>query len=360
MSHVERRIAPAPNMDEHRTAGARHQQRLGWTLALTTGFLVVEAAGGLWTGSLALLADAGHMLTDVGALTLSLLAVRFAQRSPTPRHTYGFVRMEILAALANGLVLLVVAGAVLVEAWHRLWAPREIQSGVMLVVAVAGLGVNLVAMRWLHAGAGESLNLRGAYLEVLGDALASLAVIAAAIVIQATGLRVADPIASGLIGLFIVPRTVGLIRQAVHVLMEGVPAHVDVREIERALASVPRVQAVHDLHVWTLTSGKDAMSAHVVVSDTAPMDDITRALHALAHERFGIDHATIQVEPVSPRPADQGPEPTQDGSRICGAGTMCDAAPAAAAGHRRVLIPARPGPAAPHAQSSAAGTPGRR
>jgi cobalt-zinc-cadmium efflux system protein len=311
-----------------RTAGARHQRRLAWTLALTGSFLLVEVAGGLWTGSLALLADAGHMLTDVGAIALSLFAVRLAQRPPSPLHTYGFLRVEILAALVTGLVLLVMAGAILLEAWHRLWAPPEVQGGIMLAVAVGGLAVNLAAMRLLHEGAAESLNLRGAYLEVLGDALASLAVIAAAVIIQTTGLGVADPIASGLIGLFIVPRTVGLIRQAVHVLMEGVPAHVDLREVERALAGVPGVKAVHDLHVWTLTSGRDAMSAHVVVTDAAPADGVTRALHEVVHERFGIDHATIQLEPALAWPADQERTSPQAGDRICGA-SSCAGAPAA-------------------------------
>jgi len=314
-----------------RTAGSRHQRRLGWTLALTGAFLVVEVAGGLWTGSLALLADAGHMLTDVGAIALSFLAVRIAQRPPSALHTYGFLRTEILAALVNGAVLLVMAGAILVEAWRRLWAPTEVSGGVMLAVALGGLAVNLLAMWLLHEGAAESLNLRGAYLEVLGDALASVAVIAAAVVIQTTGLRVADPIASGLIGLFMVPRTLALIRQAVHVLMEGAPPHLDVREIEQALAAVPGVQAVHDLHVWTLTSGKDALSAHAVVSDAAPTEEIAQALHSLVHERFGIEHATIQIEPTAPRPADQGQTPPRDGDRICGtsSGTICVAAPAA-------------------------------
>jgi cobalt-zinc-cadmium efflux system protein len=293
--------------------------------------MFVEVAGGFWTGSLALLADAGHMLTDVGAIALSFLAVRIAQRPPSPRHTYGFLRTEILAALVNGAVLLVMAGAILVEAWRRLWAPAEVSGGVMLVVALGGLTVNLLAMWLLHAGAEESLNLRGAYLEVLGDALASIAVIAAAVVIQTTGLGVADPIASGLIGLFMVPRTLALIRQAVHVLMEGAPPHLDVREIEQALAAVPGVQAVHDLHVWTLTSGKDALSAHAVVTDAAPTEEITQTLHDLVPERFGIEHATIQLEPAAPRPADQGQTPQRDGDRICGtsSGTICVGAPAA-------------------------------
>jgi cobalt-zinc-cadmium efflux system protein len=274
---------------------------------------------------LALLADAGHMLTDVGAIVLSFVAVRIAQRAPSSLHTYGFLRAEILAALVNGAVLLVMAGAILVEAWRRLWAPPDVSGGVMLAIAAGGLAVNLVAMRLLHEGAEESLNLRGAYLEVLGDALASLAVIAAAVIIQTTGSRVADPIASGLIGLFIVPRTVGLIRQAVHVLMEGAPPRLDVREIEQAMAAVPGVRAIHDLHVWTLTSGKDAMSAHVVTDEATPPPEVTRALHALVHERFGIEHATIQLETAPLRPADEAKTPPRDGGRSCGtsSGTIC-------------------------------------
>ncbi len=298
-------------------------------MALTGAFLVVEVAGGLWTGSLALLADAGHMLTDVGAIALSFLAVRIAQRPPSPLHTYGLLRTEILAALINGAVLLVMAGAILVEAWRRLWAPTDVAGGVMLAVALAGLAVNLLAMWLLHPGAEESLNIRGAYLEVLGDTLASIAVIAAALVIQTTGILVADPIASGLVALFMVPRTLALIRQAVHVLMEGAPPHLDVREIGQALAAVPGVQAIHDLHVWTLTSGKDAMSAHAIVTDLAPTEVITQTLHDLVHKRFGIEHATIQLEPAACQPGDQRQTPPREGERICGtsSGTICVGAP---------------------------------
>ena len=258
--------------------------------------MFVEVAGGFWTGSLALLADAGHMLTDVAGITLTLLAVWFAQRPPSPAHTYGFVRMEILAALANGLILLAVAGLVLVEAWQRLWAPREILAGPMLAVALLGLGVNLVAMWLLHEGAGESLNVRGAYLEILSDAVASLGVVVAGVVIWTTGLSRVDPIVSGLIGLFIVPRTWRVLRQAVHILMEGVPPHLDLREIESAMREAHGVRAVHDLHVWTLTSGTEAMSAHVVVDDLADGRHILGDLQLLLRERFGIEHTTIQLE----------------------------------------------------------------
>ena len=290
MSHPDR--APA----DERTASGRHQRRLVAAVALTGAFLVVEVVGGLWTGSLALLADAGHMLTDVGGLGLSLLAVWFARKPATPANTYGYFRMEILAALANGAVLFAVAGVILYEAARRLWAPPEILGGPMLVIAVVGLAVNLLAMRLLHGGAGESLNVRGAYLEVLGDALGSVGVIVAALIIQTTGFVLADPLISAGIGLFILPRTWGLMRQAVHILMEGVPPHLDPREIERAMREAHGVRTVHDFHVWTLTSGKEAMSAHVLVEDLADGQHVLGDLQHLLRERFGIEHTTLQLE----------------------------------------------------------------
>lgn len=275
---------------------SRHTERLSWALALTAGFMIIEVVGGVWTGSLALMADAGHMLTDVGGLSMSLLAVWFAQKPPTSMNTFGYFRTEILAALANGVVLFLVAGFILYEAFQRIWTPPEIQSGPMLLIAVIGLAVNLLSMVFLHQGAGESLNVRGAYMEVLSDALASIGVIVAAVIIQTTGVYVVDPLISAAIGLFILPRTWALMRQALHILMEGVPPHLDIRDIEAAMATVPGVCAVHDLHVWTLTSGKDAMSSHVIVEDLTAGDRILRALHRLLHERFGIEHTTIQVE----------------------------------------------------------------
>ena len=311
---------------ETRTAASRHTARLIWVLGLTSGFLVVEVVGALWTGSLALLADAGHMLTDVGGLSLSLLAVWFARKPPTPAHTYGYFRMEILAALANGVVLFGVAAFILYEAYRRVWAPPGILAGPMLVIAILGLGVNLLGMWLLRRGAGESLNLRGAYLEVLSDALGSLGVILAAVIIQITGSTLADPIISAGIGLFILPRTWGLMRQAVHILTEGVPPHLDLGEIEAAMRAAHGVRAVHDLHVWTLTSGKEAMSAHVLVEDLSDGQHVLGDLQELLREQFSIEHSTIQLEtdrsPLlqitqaregGPRsPLSRGDEPTSD------------------------------------------------
>lgn len=278
------------------TAAGRHTRALSWTLGLTAGFLLVEVAGALWTRSLALLADAGHMLTDVGGLALALFAIWLASRPPTPERTYGYYRVEILAALGNAIVLLAVSAYILYEASQRFLSPPAVLGGPMLVVALAGLGVNLAGMWLLHKGSGESLNLKGAYLEILSDALGSLGVIAAALIVLTTGWNLADPVIGAAIGLFIIPRTWGLLRQAVNILLEGTPPHVNLGEVETALATVPGVTHVHDLHVWTLTSGKHAMSGHVVVKDLAVGNEILRALHELLHERFGIEHTTIQIE----------------------------------------------------------------
>jgi cobalt-zinc-cadmium efflux system protein len=257
---------------------------------------VVEVAVALATGSLSLLADAAHMLVDTGGLLMSLLALWFAERPATLTKTYGYYRVEILAALVNGVVLCLLAVGILVKAYERLREPPPVAGAPILVVATLGLAVNLVGIALLHSGARESLNVRGAYLEVLGDAASSAAVIVAGAVIWATGWVVADPLASGAVALLILPRTWTLLRQAVNVLLEAAPAHLDVGEIEAALCSAPRVRRVHDLHVWTLTSGRDAMSAHVVVAPDTPADRILEDLHVLLHARFGIDHTTIQVE----------------------------------------------------------------
>lgn len=286
--------------DHRETAAARSRGVLIGTLVLTGSLLVVEVAGGLWTGSLALLADAAHMLTDVGGLALALFAIWIAARPPTPEKTYGYYRVEILAALVNALVLLVVAGAILFEAWQRILTPHEILAGPMLVVAVLGFAANLAGAWLLHHGARASLNVRAAYLEVLSDALASLGVIVAGVVVLLTGWLAADPLVSAAIGVFIVPRTWGLLRQAVNVLLEGTPAHLELGEIERAIEETPGVRRVHDLHVWTLTSGREAMSAHVVVGDLAGGERLLERLHALLHARFGVDHTTIQLETEPP------------------------------------------------------------
>ena len=268
--------------------------------ALSACFMVVQVVVGWWTNSLALLADAAHLFVDAAGVGLSLLAVWFAERPATAEKTYGYYRVEILAAVVNGVVLCVLALAILVEAWDRLGVRHEVSAGPVLVVAVAGLGVNLLAAWLLHAGAGESLNVRGAYLEVLGDALSSGAVIVAAAVILVTGWTAADALASAAIGLLILPRTFALLKQAVNVLLEGVPAHLDLAEIETALRSAPGVKRVHDLHVWTLTSGREAMTAHVEVEAGTPPDRILDELHLVLHARFGIDHTTIQIETEAP------------------------------------------------------------
>ena len=268
--------------------------------ALSASFMVVQVVVGWWTNSLALLADAAHLFVDAAGVGLSLLAVWFAERPATAEKSYGYYRVEILAALVNGVVLCVLAIAILVEAWERLRVPHEVSAGPVLVVAVAALGVNLLAAWLLHAGAGESLNVRGAYLEVLGDALSSAAVIVAAAVILVTGWTAADALASAAIGLLILPRTFALLKQAVNVLLEGVPAHLDLAEIETALCGAPGVKRVHDLHVWTLTSGREAMSAHVEVEPGTRPDRILDELHVVLHARFGIDHTTIQVETLAP------------------------------------------------------------
>ena len=278
------------------THGARHKRGLRAAFALTSAFLIIEAGVGLWTGSLSLLADAAHMLVDAGGLLLSLGAVWFAERPAPPEKTYGYYRVEILAALVNGVVLCLLAVGILVKAYERLWHPQPVPGGPILAVAVVGLGVNLISMRLLHAGAAESLNVKSAYLEVLGDAASSAAVIVAGAVILITGWSIADPIASAAIALFILPRTWTLLRQAVNVLLEAAPAHLDMAQIEAALVGAQGVRRVHDLHVWTLTSGREAMSAHVVVAPDATADKILDALHIILHTRFGIDHTTIQIE----------------------------------------------------------------
>jgi cobalt-zinc-cadmium efflux system protein len=283
-------------MHGRHTHGSRHKRRLLAVFGLTAGFLVIEAAVGLWTGSLSLLADATHMLVDAGGVLLSLLAVWFAERPATPAKTYGYYRVEILAALVNGVVLCVMAIAILVATYERMWQPPVVPGGPILAVAVLGLAVNLSSLALLHAGAHASLNVRSAYLEVLGDALSSAIVISAGAVILLTGWVWVDLVAGGLIAVFILPRTWALLRQAVNILLEGAPAHLDVREIEDAMAAAPAVRRVHDLHVWTLTSGREAMSAHVVVEAGAPSDKILEALHLILHARFGIDHTTIQIE----------------------------------------------------------------
>jgi cobalt-zinc-cadmium efflux system protein len=284
----------------HGTEASRSRGALAATLVLTTAFLLVETVAALWTGSLALLADATHMLADAGGLGLALFAIWVAARPPTPEKTYGYYRAEILAALVNAFVLLAVAGAILVEAWERVRDPRPVLAVPMLLVAVAGLLVNIAGMRLLRRGSAASLNVRAAYLEVMSDALSSAGVLAAAVVMLVTGWTLADPAVGVVIAVMIVWRTWSLMTQAVNVLLEGTPAHLELGKIEDAMLAVNGVRRVHDLHVWTLTSGREAMSAHVVAEDVREIDRLLEELHAVLHARFGIDHTTIQVESEPP------------------------------------------------------------
>lgn len=264
-------------------------------LSLTTAYFVAEVVGGWLTGSLALLADAGHMLADVFGLTMSLAALRIAARPATASRTFGFHRAEILAAVANAMLLLGIAGSVLYEAWSRFFEPSEVDSLPMLVVACGGLLVNLVSLRMLHAASEASLNLRGAFLEVVSDMLGSAGAIVAAITIMLTGWQQVDPLVSALIGLFILPRAWTLLRSGLDVLLEATPAHLDLDGMVSAMREVPGVAAVHDVHAWTITSGYVAMSAHITASGRRSAD-VLHDLQTLLRDELHVGHVTLQVE----------------------------------------------------------------
>lgn len=269
-------------------------------LGLTALLMVVEVVAGFMAGSLALLSDAGHMLTDVGALGLALFAIWFSRRAAPRGLTFGYLRFEILAALINGVALLAITGLIFVEAWHRFHAPPEVKSGLMLAVGVVGLAVNLLCLAILYRGGGHSLNERGAILHVLGDALGSVGAIIAALIMRFTGWFLADPIVSALIGLLILRSTWELLRETVTILMEGTPVHLCFEEVHEAMLKVPGVAAVGDLHLWSIASGFDALSAHVVVPEVERSDQVRTELKRLLREEFRIEHTTLEVE----RPGD--------------------------------------------------------
>ncbi|MFF1548465.1 cation diffusion facilitator family transporter [Streptomyces sp. NPDC058291] len=283
------------------TAAAAYRGRLRVALSITLGVMVVEIVGGLLADSLALIADAAHMATDALGLGMALLAIHFANRPPSGNRTFGLARAEILAALANCLLLLGVGGYVLYEAVQRFLTPAATEGGLMIWFGAVGLVANMVSLTLLMRGQAESLNVRGAFLEVAADALGSVAVIISAVVILTTGWQTADPIASLAIGLMIVPRTVKLLRETLDVLLESAPKDVDMAEVRSHILALDGVQDVHDLHAWTITSGMPVLSAHVVVDSDA--------LNAIGHEKmlhelqgclgdhFDVEHCTFQLEP---------------------------------------------------------------
>jgi cobalt-zinc-cadmium efflux system protein len=290
-------------------AGTRHQRRLAVAFGLVGAFFLVEAVAGIMTRSLALLSDAGHMLTDLLGLGMALaaiqLATRFERRVDRGHHTFGVYRLEILAAFVNALLLFGVAVYVLVEAARRLGDRPEVLAVPMLVVATLGLVVNLIAFALLREGAKESLNVEGAYLEVLADTVGSVGVIAAAVALEVFGWTWADPVVGAAIGLWILPRTLRLGRRAVRILLQAAPAHLDVGEIERDLASLEGVVDVHDLHVWTLTSDMESASAHLVVDDADRTHAVLDQARDVLQGRHGIQHVTLQVEPSDHRGCDE-------------------------------------------------------
>ncbi|MEV0171625.1 cation diffusion facilitator family transporter [Streptomyces sp. NPDC050803] len=283
------------------TATAAYRGRLRVALSITLTVMVVEVVGGVVADSLALVADAAHMATDALGLGMALLAIHFAGRPPTGNRTFGYARAEILAALANCLLLLGVGGYVLYEAIQRFFTPAGTEGGLMIVFGAIGLVANMISLTLLMRGQKESLNVRGAFLEVAADALGSVAVLISAVVILTTGWQTADPIASLIIGLMIVPRTVKLLRETLDVLLEAAPKGVDMMEVRAHILALDGVEDVHDLHAWTITSGMPVLSAHVVVS--------SEALSAIGHEKmlhelqgclgdhFDVEHCTFQLEP---------------------------------------------------------------
>ena len=272
------------------------QRTLLIVLALTFGYMLAEAIGGYLANSLALLSDAGHMLTDVAALTLSLFAVRFASRPATPRKTYGFYRLEILAALANGVTLIVLSIMICIEAYRRLRNPETVHGWTLIWISMGGLAVNIISAWKLSHYHDESLNVRGALLHVLGDLLGSVAAIAAGVMIIWRGWIWADPVFSVAISLLIIYSSWRLVADAVNVLLEGTPSHINAAAVEEAMRTVAGVRAVHDLHIWTITSGRHAVTSHVVINDASESYRILREVRELLAERFGLTHSTIQIE----------------------------------------------------------------
>lgn len=286
-------------MSELVSGTARHRRFLWVTFSLTLTYFFVEVVGGILTNSLALLADAAHMLTDVVGLGLALFAAWLSAKAATAARTYGYYRAEILAALTNAVLLVLVSFYILYEAYRRFQEPPEVSSGPMLAVATVGLIVNVIGIVLLRRGAQESLNVQGAFLEVISDLLSSVGVIVAGGIMWLTGWYYADPLFSVVIGLFILPRTWHLLTQAVNILLEATPSRINLAEVERAILTLDGVASIHDLHVWTITSGIDAVSAHVVLAEGVPAEsasDVLAKVIVILKDKFNLEHSTIQIE----------------------------------------------------------------
>jgi cobalt-zinc-cadmium efflux system protein len=286
------------------SAAGANRGRLGLVLGISVAILVAEVVVGLRANSLALLADAAHVFADVTGTALALVAIWLAARPATRERSFGFYRFEILAAVLNSLLLFAIAAYVLVEAWRRLFDSPEVATGPMLIVASGALVANGAAAWLLRAGQAESLNLRGAYLEVLNDAFGAAAVLAAGLVIRFTGFLQADAIASGLIGLLILPRTWGLLREAIDVLLEATPKNIDMTRVRAHILEAPGVRDVHDLHAWTITSGLNVVSAHVIVDEGAKSAEVLDALCRCLSTQFDIEHSTFQLETQDRQPVE--------------------------------------------------------
>jgi cobalt-zinc-cadmium efflux system protein len=290
-------------MEKHEHAESMHHydngsKGLKFALIIVAVIMVMEIAGGILSGSLSLLGDAGHMLVDALALGLSLIALNLARKPATATRTYGLHRSEILAALANGVTLVLVAGYIFYEAYQRFRNPPTVQTTIMLVVAVTGLIANLVTIRLLHHAQHDNLNARGAFLHVLGDTLSSVGVIAGGVIMAVTGWKIVDPIIAVMIGFIILWGAFGLVRESVNILLETVPVHIKTEEVTATIMGVPGVVELHDLHIWTITSGIYALSTHILVNDqmvSRSSEIIARINHELA-EQFNITHTTFQME----------------------------------------------------------------
>ena len=278
-------------------AGSQNRKRLAITLGLVLLYMGAEVVGGILTNSLALLADAGHMLSDAAALGLALFAIWFARRPATTSHTFGYYRTEILAALANGATLVAISIYIFVEAFQRFREPPDVEGGLMMVIAAGGLVINLAGLLILRGGREESLNVRGAWLHVLTDMLGSVQALVAGGLIWWFGWNWADPVASVLIGLLVIYSSWELLKESVGVLMQKAPARIDVDELRDAIMEMDGVVGICDMHVWTVTSGLESMSAHVTVEEGRVGRDMLSRVRELVHDRFGIDHVTIQLEP---------------------------------------------------------------